>query len=155
VEADVALAVMAVATTRCSAPDGVKNSAPADTTHYGAARSSAADAAQNHLKTFYRVADGDPAAPYGAPVDSATGTTAAVGIAPVTIVAHAVVISPGGIVAIVAIVAPPLEWGGSPFDIGIHLDLNAPGIPLCHMDSDDDTGSSSSDADSIFFFSRD
>jgi hypothetical protein len=45
--------------------------------------------------------------------------------------------------------APPLDWGDTPFDVGIHLDLNAPAMPLCDMDSDDNHKTSSDD-DSIF-----
>jgi hypothetical protein len=44
--------------------------------------------------------------------------------------------------------APPLDWGGAPFDVGLNL-MNA---PLCGIESEDE----SSDDDSIFIdLSRD
>jgi hypothetical protein len=45
--------------------------------------------------------------------------------------------------------APHLDWGETPFDVGNHLDLNAPVMPMCDMDSDDNDEHSSDD-DSIF-----
>jgi hypothetical protein len=47
--------------------------------------------------------------------------------------------------------APPLDWSDasfddSPVDVGIHLDMEAPAVPLCR----DDGESSSDDDDSIF-----
>jgi hypothetical protein len=46
--------------------------------------------------------------------------------------------------------ALPLYWGiyEAPFGVGIHLNMDAPARPLCHMDCDNND--SSSDDDSIF-----
>jgi hypothetical protein len=171
VEADVALGARIVATIRHSAPTGSKRSAPADISRSGTARSAPDGTAQSYavvvsqdrLKTFALAAAGNPAVPHAAPFDSttgstesATGATTAAAVTPVAIVAPDVVVRPGGTAAPVAIVAPPLDWNDSPFDVFIHLDLNVRAITLCPIDSDDDDGSSSSDDDSIFIdLSRD
>jgi hypothetical protein len=52
--------------------------------------------------------------------------------------------------------ASSLDWGidEAPLDVGVHLDMDYPDRPLCHIDCENDE--SSSDDDSIFVdFSRD
>jgi hypothetical protein len=108
-------------------------------------------------------AAGDPSASHAGPViitiivasDTATAGTIVTGA-----IATAPVVTAGAVTPIARATtidglpnapphAPPIDWSEAPFDIGIHLDLNAPSMSLCEMDSDDDNESSSDD-DSIF-----
>jgi hypothetical protein len=126
------------------------------------AQSSAAtaDRSTHDPKTFALAAVGNPAGAHAAPSifnasgtetpASGTGTAAAGAIVAVAIVAVA---------AATAIIenpnpphVPPLDCSDAPFDnhpfnIGIHLDMEAPAMPLCH----DEGKRSSDDDDSIFF----
>jgi hypothetical protein len=45
--------------------------------------------------------------------------------------------------------APPLDWDDVPFDVGIHLDMEAHPMPLCH-DENESNNSSDDDDDDIF-----
>jgi hypothetical protein len=45
--------------------------------------------------------------------------------------------------------APPLDWYDAPFDVGIHLDTEAPATPLWH-DENERESRSDDDDDSIF-----
>jgi hypothetical protein len=113
--------------------------------------------------TFVISAAGDPSVFHAAPaivdvsVPSTTDKTTAG-----TIVAGAIVAYPVDDAAIVTHVpttndglpnapphATPINGGDDPFDVGIHCDLNAPGMPLCYMYSDDNDESISDD-DAIF-----
>jgi hypothetical protein len=145
-------------TTACYAPAGIARYAPAQT-----ARS--APASQDDLKTFYSAADGDPAAPHSAPInstiDSEIRMTVAATAAPIAIVQSPGVIvqATGGIIAPAGVALPPdLYWDDcdATFDVCIQLDFHAPAKPSCPLDSDNDGASSSSDDDYIFInLSRD
>jgi hypothetical protein len=158
VEAAVSFIAMTKVAVGYSAPTGVTCPAPAGTAHSDTARSAtidnarsyAAATAKDEFNTFDIAAAGDPVAPHAAPVDSATCMTSANDVTTGAIVPAAASVRHGGLITHVASGAPPLDWGDTPFDVGTHLDFNAPAIPLSHMDSDDDAGTSISYDDSIF-----
>jgi hypothetical protein len=119
---------------------------------------------QDDPNTFALDPARDPAASHASPANpkkislAAAGypttshaTTACAIVAPPVIVAHVTTTNDG--LSDDPPHAPPLDWGDTPFDVGIHFDLNAPAIPLYHMGSDDD-GESSSDVLEIEIYER-
>jgi hypothetical protein len=137
-------AIMAVSTvTRSTLPSASAQSSAATTTR------------STHNPKKFALADaGNPAATHAAPAifnasrtdttTSGTGMTAAGAIITVTMVAVAaatyVTKNPN------PPQAPPLDWSDTPFDVGIHLDMESPAMPLCH-----DKGEISSDDENSIF----
>jgi hypothetical protein len=51
--------------------------------------------------------------------------------------------------------APPLDWDDAPFDVGIHLEIEAHPMPLCHDENKSENSSDDDDDDIFVDLSRD
>jgi hypothetical protein len=157
VEAAVALAAAAttVATTHsrpCLSTTTARYTLPGPT-RSGTARSSTTQSSALALKRFALADAGDPAVSHAARATTTLGTNTNVK-ANATTTDTTAMASPAAVgrnPKQIPAPAPQLDWciDDAPFDVGIHLDLDAPARPLCNVDCDDDDDSSSDD-DSIF-----
>jgi hypothetical protein len=132
----------------------------------GTTRSSTTQSSALALKWLALAADGNPAASHAdhAPATKIsvtnTNTNANATTTDTTAIVTRAMASPAAVgrnLKQSPALAPQLNWGiyDAPFDVGIHLDLDAPARPLCNVDCYDDDDSSSDDDSSFVDLLRD